>query len=124
MTAKVGTFAPNTFGLHHMHGNVYEWCFDGWSECLPIPQFDPYASASEGGSCVYRGGAFSLPAVTSRSGDRESRPPAFFSRLLRGAPRVLDSELVRCHRGARGLVATIERRYFSLAIRTKALDMS
>ena len=30
-TAEVGTYAPNAFGLHDMHGNVYEWVEDCWN---------------------------------------------------------------------------------------------
>ncbi|MFT7671322.1 MAG: serine/threonine protein kinase/formylglycine-generating enzyme required for sulfatase activity [Planctomycetota bacterium] len=76
-TAEVTALRPNAFGLHNMHGNVYEWCSDGLVKYVPIPQMDPTVEVGGEMSHVFRGGGFSTPAASARSSDREGRPQAF-----------------------------------------------
>jgi formylglycine-generating enzyme len=56
-TAPVGSFAPNGFGLHDLHGNVLEWCSDWWR---PEPNLDlnNRSGPNSGSFKVFRGGSW------------------------------------------------------------------
>lgn len=58
-TAPVGSFSPNVWGLHDMHGNVYEWVQDCWNNSYNGAP--PDGSARESGDCpgrAMRGGSW------------------------------------------------------------------
>jgi formylglycine-generating enzyme required for sulfatase activity len=54
---KVGSYRPNPFGIHDMHGNVTEWCADYFGNYPAEPQTDPMGPAS-GDMRVHRGGCW------------------------------------------------------------------
>ena len=64
-TAPVGSYLPNTFGLHDMHGNVWEWTLDfywDFSYTLPMREGDAYREPEAQGDRVRRGAGWnSLP---------------------------------------------------------------
>lgn len=70
-TAPVGSFAPNTFGLYDMHGNVWEWCADWYDEnyYARSPLNDP-AGPETGTVRVRRGGSWHTWPLYVRSSYR------------------------------------------------------
>jgi formylglycine-generating enzyme required for sulfatase activity len=76
-TTSVGQYAPNAWGLHDLHGNVWEWCLDWYGPGLPGGSvIDPIGPGS-GTTRVLRGGGWSNYAVHCRSAYRTGLDPAY-----------------------------------------------
>jgi len=70
----VGLKHSNGFGLHDMHGNVWEWCSDLYGNYPTFSVTDPQGAA-EGSRRVIRGGGWGSNAWNCRSAIRGSDTP-------------------------------------------------
>jgi formylglycine-generating enzyme required for sulfatase activity len=86
-TCKVGSYKPNGFGLHDMHGNVWEWCSDEYAQgyYAKSPRRDP-PGPSDGLGRVARGGSWYYSGANCRSAHRGAAEPA--ARISYGGFRV------------------------------------
>jgi formylglycine-generating enzyme required for sulfatase activity len=87
----VGQKLPNPWGLHDMHGNVWEWCWDRYGAYEPGFAQDP-AGSLEGSDRLARGGSFLSLAGFLRSAIRvrgwpEGRGRGVGFRCVRGPRR-------------------------------------
>ncbi len=78
-TAAVVSYVPNGFGLFDMHGNLWEWCEDGYladsyARLEPRKGDGPRDSAETGKKAI-RGGSYFAPFQDSRSAERTGIPP-------------------------------------------------
>ena len=83
-TLPVGSFPPNAFGLHDMHGNVLEWCQDRWHDNYQgAPDDGAIWNAGDAASRVLRGGSWDNAPQLCRAASRVRGAPASH---VRGAP--------------------------------------
>jgi sulfatase modifying factor 1 len=68
-TTPVGSFPANAWGLHDMHGNVWQWCHDWYGDYQQGDQVDPQGPKS-GKTRVLRGGSWHSIASNCRSASR------------------------------------------------------
>jgi formylglycine-generating enzyme required for sulfatase activity len=68
-THPVGEKRPNAWGLHDMHGNVWEWCSDWYGDSPGVTVTDP-VGPKDGSDRGLRGGCWLYDAACCRSSFR------------------------------------------------------
>jgi formylglycine-generating enzyme required for sulfatase activity len=94
-TTEVGIFPANEWGLHDMHGNVWEWCEDDWHASYEGAPTDGSAwlnRENENSTKIMRGGSWRYAPRRCRSAyrdyySRDGRPYVVGFRVACAAPR-------------------------------------
>lgn len=73
-TARVGSYKANAWGLHDMHGNLFEWCRDAYKESLKGGT-DPETEITPSDLVILRGGSWFLSGKLCRSAFRYGSEP-------------------------------------------------
>jgi uncharacterized protein (TIGR02996 family) len=73
-TTPVGMFPPNAWGLHDLHGNVWEWTLDGYGN-YPFEETTDPCNQHAGRSRVLRGGSWYSSPGNCRSAYRHRCDP-------------------------------------------------
>jgi len=81
--APVGSYRANSFGLHDVHGNVWEWCRDAYGKYdRTTAEGDGERSVQGVSYRVIRGGCFDHRATIARSANRFRSTPDYRSNSL------------------------------------------
>lgn len=88
-TVAVGSYAANAWGLHDMHGNVWEWCADWYGEEL-AGGADPLG-AGRGIKRMIRGGTYSMSDFYCRAALRSSLEPGIRGSIVGFRPALVPS---------------------------------
>jgi formylglycine-generating enzyme required for sulfatase activity len=75
MTVPADAFEPNPWGLHNVHGNVWEWCQDLWQDTLKDIPTDGSPQTEGRFARVLRGGSWTNGAMELRSARRWTANP-------------------------------------------------
>jgi formylglycine-generating enzyme required for sulfatase activity len=74
--SPVGSYLANQFGMHDMHGNVWEWCQDLEGRYGSERPGDGLRTTSSSSERIDRGGSYNFPPMHARSAHRTEMSPA------------------------------------------------